>query len=382
MNDKLLLTPGPVRVPDEALEVMRRPLIHHRTKTFTEVFRRAARGLQWVFQTSQPVLMLTSSGTGAFESVFLNFTRRGDRVVVIGGGKFGERWGEMGDALGLEVIRMPVEWGKCADPRALEALLVKYPDVSMVTLSHSETSMGVLHPLKELLDVVREHSNALCAVDGITSVGVHPVPMDEWGIDVMVSGSQKAFAVPPGLSFVAASERAWERAEQSDHARYYFDLRREHKKQEGAGQTAFTPAISVVLALDASLELMQREGLEAIWSRHATHSRAVRAAVTAMGCEPFAEVPAHCVTSIRMPEGVSAPRIREVMRDEYGVLMAGCYEHLKSSVLRFGHLGVVGRSEVLAGVSALEMALGQCGAQVVSGAGVQVAQKVYAESEQ
>lgn len=379
MTDKIMLAPGPVPIPDEALEVMRRPLIHHRTEEFARVFKQAADDLKWVFQTSQPVLMLTCSGTGAFESVFTNFTRRGDQVIVIGGGKFGERWAEMGEALGLEVIMMSVEWGACAKPEALDALLEQYPDVSMITLSHCETSTGVLHPLEELLGVARAKSSALFAVDGITSVGVHPVPMDEWGIDILVSGSQKAFAVPPGLAFVAASERAWERAEVSDHARYYFDLRRERAKQEGAGQTAFTPAISVVLALQVVLERMRKEGLAQIWRRHATHSTAVIAAVHAMGCEPFAEQPAHCVTAVRMPQGISAPDVRVVLRDEHGVLVAGGHEHLKPDVIRFGHLGVVTRHDVIAGISALELAFATCGAKFEAGAGVRAAQRVYAQ---
>lgn len=379
MDELLMLTPGPVMIPEKIREVLSRPIPHHRTAGFAETFAQVADRLKWLFQTQHPVLMLTSSGTGGFESVMLNFTRRGERIICVGGGKFGERWGAMGNALGLEVVELEVPWGESASPEKLRALLEEYPDTRMLTISHSETSTGVLHPLKELIDVVHAHaSDVLIAVDGITSVGVHPVPMDAWGIDVLVSGSQKAFAVPPGMAFVAANERAWERADHSDHARYYFDLRREKKKQVDAAQTAFTPAISIVTALDVALEMMQEEGLEQIWARHQAHSEAVLAAWSAMGGSTFASTPSHCVSAVRMPDGVSAPRVRAVARDEYGVLVAGAYDEFKESVLRIGHLGFISSREVLAGLSALERALVACGATLESGAGLRAAQEVYA----
>ncbi len=373
-----MLTPGPVAIPEQAREVLGRPIMHHRTEAFAEVFARVAEGLKWVFQTQNTVLTLTSSGTGAFEAAMLNFTRRGQKMISIGGGKFGERWGDMGKALGLEVITMPVEWGRCASPEVLATLLEEHPDTAFVSVSHSETSTGVLHPLKELLDVVRaSNADALFAVDGITSVGVHPVPMDEWGIDIMVSGSQKAFAVPPGVSFLAANERAWARAKESDHYKYYFDLLREKKKQEGSGQTAFTPAISVILALDVVLQMMREEGLESIWARHEQHSRAMIAAWEAMGGAGFAEVPTHCVSAVRMPEGVDAVKLRALLRDKYGVLVAGAYNEFKPHVLRVGHLGQVHSGEVMAGLAAIEAALLESGAKFKQGAGLSAAQIVY-----
>ena len=228
------------------------------------------------------------------------------------------------------------------------------------------------------LDVVRaSNADALFAVDGITSVGVHPVPMDEWGIDILVSGSQKAFAVPPGVSFLAANERAWARAKESDHYKYYFDLLREKKKQEGSGQTAFTPAISVILALDVVLQMMREEGLESIWARHEQHSRAMIAAWEAMGGAGFAEVPTHCVSAVRMPEGVDAVKLRALLRDKYGVLVAGAYNEFKPHVLRVGHLGQVHSGEVMAGLAAIEAALLESGARFKQGAGLSAAQIVY-----
>ena len=380
MDELLMLTPGPVMIPEKIREILSRPIPHHRTTGFAKTFERVADRLKWLFQTKHPVLMLTSSGTGGFEAVMSNFTRRGDRIICVGGGKFGERWGDMGLALGLDVVKFEVPWGESASPETLRQLLDQYPDTRLLTISHSETSTGVLHPLKELIDVVRAHAaqDVLIAVDGITSVGVHPVPMDEWGIDVLVSGSQKAFAVPPGMAFVAANDRAWRRADESDHARYYFDLRREKKKQVGAAQTAFTPAINIITALDVALEMMQEEGLERIWTRHETHSRAVLDGWRAMGGSGFAQTPSHCVSAVRMPKGINAPEVRAVARDEYGVLVAGAYNEFKESVLRIGHLGFISSREVLAGLSGLERALMKCGAELEVGAGLRAAQEVYA----
>lgn len=379
MTDRLVLAPGPVQVPDDALQAMAQPLIHHRTPQFKALFSRVVEELKWVFDTTQPVLVLTCSGTGGFESVLLNFTRRGEKLVAIGGGKFGERWGEMGRALGIDAIDLDVPWGESVTPEALRACLEQHPDTRMITLSHSETSTGVLHPLDELLAVAREVCpEALFAVDGITSVGVHPIHMDAQGIDILVSGSQKAFAVPPGLAFVAASERAWARADASDHPRYYFDLRREKKKQ-AAGETAFTPAISIVVALERVLARMRHEGMETVWSRHALNARAVREAMLALGLTLFAEHPADCVTSAVVPKGVSAPDVCKRIRDVYGITIAGGQDALKPDVIRMGHLGVVTRHDIMAGISALELALAECGASITPGAGVAAAQRVYAE---
>lgn len=379
VTQDMLLAPGPVQVPEQARLAMARSLIHHRTPAFRDVFVRVRDGLSWVFGTSQPVMILTCSGTGAFEAAMINYTRTGDKIISIGGGKFGQRWSEVGEAYGLDVIDYELEWGAAADPERLAELLEAHPDCAMVTLSHSETSSGVLHPLEEIAQVVKRAPNALLAVDGITSVGVHPVLMDEWGIDVLVSGSQKGFAIPPGLAFVAVSERARARAASSDHTKYYFDLRREWKKQSESGQTAFTPAVSLVMALDEVIALMKGEGLESVHARHALHADAMRAAVVALGMELLSERPSNCTTAALVPDGVSAPAVTGAMRDELGVTVAGGQEHLKSRLVRMGHLGFVSRGDVLAGISALELALAQAGAAVEFGAGLAAAQRVYAD---
>lgn len=378
MTDELLLSPGPVQVPEQARLAMARALIHHRTPAFTAINREVQEGLSWIFQTEQPVLTLSTSGTGGFEAAMINFTRREDTIIAIGGGKFGERWGDVGRAYGMDVVDYPVEWGQAADPDVLADLLAEHPDCAMVTVSLSETSTGVLHPLERLVEVVRSHGNALLAVDGITAVGVHPVPMDELGVDVVVSGSQKAFSVPPGLAFVAAGERAWARADASNHPRYYLDLRREKKKQVGSGQTAFTPAITLIIALREVLRLMRDEGREAIWGRHALNARATRAGVEALGLELFAASPSNAVTAALVPEGIDAPEVARLVRDVYGVTMAGGQAQLKPRLVRVGHLGRVSRHDVIAGMSALELALRDAGLAPEPGAGVAAAQRIFA----
>ena len=380
MNDDFLLAPGPVFIPEDIRQAMALPLPHHRTPGFSKTFEEVRDGLQWLFQTTSPVLTLTCSGTGAFEAAMVNFSRRGDTVLVVQGGKFGERWGKVATAYGMKAVAVPVEWGEAVAPEALRELLLAHPECAMVTLSLSETSTGVLHPLEELVEVVRAHSQALLVVDGITAVGIHDIPMDALGVDVMVSGSQKAFGIPPGLAFVAAGERAWERAARSDHPRFYFDLERERKRQMQEGQTAFTPAISLVMGLHASLQKMQGEGLEAIFARHTLLSRAVRAGAQAIGLSLFPTVPSHGVTALLLPEGIHAPSVCRTMRDEEGVVIAGAHEPYKARMIRIGHMGFIGRNQILAGLGALEHALQVNGMDVEAGAALGAAQRVFLQA--
>jgi len=379
MTDSLLLSPGPVQVPERARQAMARALIHHRTPAFKELFLEVQQGLQWVFQTENPLLTLTCSGTGAFEAAMINFSRRGDTVLAIGGGKFGERWSGVGRAYGLNVVDVPVVWGNAVDLDLLGDLLEQHPEASMVTVSLSETSTGVLHPIEQLVEVVRSRSEAILLVDGITAVGVHDIPMDELDIDVMVSGSQKAFGIPPGLAFLAAGDRAWERAKNSDHPRYYFDLLRERKKQMQDGQTAFTPAISLIVALREVLEMMQEEGLEQVFARHASLARATRAAVIALGMTLLPDRPSNGLTAALVPDGVHAPDVCKTIRDVYGVTIAGGQEQLKPRLIRIGHMGFVTRHDVMMGLSALELALADCGHAVTPGVAVAAAQQSFAK---
>lgn len=377
MDRQFLMAPGPTPVPEEARLAMARRLIHHRGEAFREVFGEVQDGLAWLFETEQPVLSVAASGTGAFEAAMINFTRRGDTIVSVGGGKFGERWADVGRAYGMDVVEVPVEWGRAVDPERVEEVLEAHPDCAMVTLTASETSTGVLHPFEEIARVVRDHGRALFAVDGITAVGVHRMPMDATPIDILVAGSQKAFGVPPGLGFVAARERAWKRADKSDHPRYYLDLRRERRRQRDQ-QTAFTSAISQTLAMQVVLRMMADEGREALLARHRVNAEATRAGVRALGLDLLADRPSSAVTAVEAPDGVAAPRIVDIMREEHGVIIAGGQADLKGRLFRIGHIGFFDRSDMLNALSALELTLQRLDIDVESGAAVSAAQGVYA----
>lgn len=375
-----LLSPGPTPVPEEARLRMAQRLIHHRGPAFKEVFGRVREGLGWLFETDSDVVTVTASGTGAFEAAMINFTRRGDTIVAVGGGKFGERWAEIGRRHELEVVEVDVEWGEPLAPEKLREVLDEHPETAMVTLTASETSTGVFHPVGELADVVDDASDALFAVDGITAVGVHSMPMDDLGLDIVVGGSQKAFGVPPGLGFIAANDRAWHREESSDHPRYYFDLRRERDKQRN-NQTAFTPGISQVVALDVALEMMRDEGRAELLDRHDRHASAVRSAVRNLGMDVVAERYSNAVTAVRAPDTVEAPDVVETMRADHRAVIAGGQKQFGPTVFRLGHLGFFERRHIVNMISALELTLEKLGADIEQGAGLSAAQAVYSTSQ-
>ena len=375
MIKRHLLAPGPTPVPESARLAMAASLIHHRGPDFKKLFHEVRDHLKWVHQCSGEVIALTCSGTGGFEAALTAFTARGDKIVCVGGGKFGERWGEMGRALGLEVVDLTVEWGEAVAPAEVARAMREHADATAFTMSASETSTGVFHPVAEVCAAVRDNSKALTIIDGITAVGVQAMPMDDWGIDILVSGSQKAFSVPPGLAFVAVSDAVWPRAARSDHPRYYLDLMREREAQ-AKDQTAFTPAIAETIALSVVLREMREEGLDAIWRRHDVLARATRAGVIAAGLELFAERPSNCTTAARVPAPLSAPDVVRTMREQFGVTIAGGQEHLKPFLIRIGHIGYFDRSDILVALGALEGALSHLGADIEPGAALAAAQRV------
>lgn len=370
-----LLAPGPTPVSEAARLVMAKSLIHHRGADFKAIFGRLRERLSWAHQTSGEVVALTCSGTGGFEAALTAFTRRGDTVVCVGGGKFGERWGEMAAAHGLRVVQIDVEWGEAVDPDLVRRTLEDHPDATAFTMSASETSTGVMHDLEAVAKVVADHP-ATFICDAITAVGVHPVPMDEWEIDVVVSGSQKAFSVPPGMAFVAVRDDVWERANRSDHPSYYLDLVKERDGQR-KNSTAFTPAISVALALDVALDQMQSEGLQAIWARHQLLAAATRAGVQALGLQLLASRPGNATTATLTPEGVEAPALVQRMKEAHGVTIAGGQGDLKPRLFRIGHIGHFDRSDILIALGALEGTLDDLGVDIEPGAAVTAAQRVF-----
>jgi len=378
MKKRYLLAPGPTPVPESALLAMAQPMIHHRTPQFSEIFKETAELLKYVFQTNEDVLILAASGTGAMEGSIVNLYSPGDEVIVINGGKFGERWGKISEAYGLKVHWITVEWGKGVEPSVVKKALDENPNVKGVLVQASETSTTAAHPVKELASLTKDR-NCLLIVDGITAVGVFDVPMDAWGIDVLVSGSQKAFMLPPGLAFAALSQKAWKFQESAKCPRFYFDFKKERKNLKD-NTTAYTPAVSLIIGLNAALKMIKEEGLANVFKRHDRLARATRAAGEALGLKALApSAPSNAATGVFVPEGVDGGKLVKYLRDEMGVTMAGGQDHLKGKVLRIAHLGYIDTFDILISIAAIEMALVKFGHKVELGKGVAAAQQILIE---
>ncbi|MBM2804415.1 MAG: serine--glyoxylate transaminase [Deltaproteobacteria bacterium] len=378
MIKQYLLSPGPTPIPNEVALAMSETMIHHRTPQFNKIFDEARDGLKKLFGTKNDVLMLASSGTGAMEASVANLFSHGDRVLVINGGKFGERWLNISNAYGLNPIEMKVEWGQAVKVADVEKQLKANPDIQGVMIQASETSTTVLHPVKEIAKLTQ--NGPLFLVDGVTAVGVVALPLDDWGIDVLVSGSQKALMLPPGLGFIALSDRAWEKTQKAKLPRFYFDLNLERKNQQ-KGSGAFTPAVSLIFGLRASLQMIEREGLQNVYARHDRLCRATRAGATALGLKLLAaEDPSPAATGIYLPNGIDADAVLEYLRDKMNVTLAEGQDQLKGKAIRIAHIGYMGAFDVITAIAALEMALRKFGAEIPFGHGVAAAQEVLMEA--
>jgi aspartate aminotransferase-like enzyme len=352
---------------------MAQPMFHHRTPQFSALFAEVRKQLQELFQTEQDVLMLAASGTGAMEASVNNCFAPGDEVIFVNGGKFGERWGKLATTFGLTPIEIRVEWGRAVRPEQIEQALREHPNCKGVLVQASETSTAAVHPIDQIAAITRK-TQALLVVDGITAVGVYSIPMDEWGIDVLVTGSQKALMLPPGLALVALSARAWERVAAVKQPRFYFDLTRERTNQQ-KNTTAYTPAISLVIGLKESLTMMQEEGWDNVYARHERLARATRAAGTALGMRLVApDNPSPAVTGLFTPEGIDGGKLFSYLRDKMQVVFAGGQDQLKGKIIRIAHLGYIGAFDTITAVAALEMALKHFGHPVELGRGVGAAQ--------
>jgi aspartate aminotransferase-like enzyme len=374
-----LLTAGPTPVPERVLLAMARPVLHHRTPAFNECLKETQEGLKWLFQTKQTVLQLTGSGTAAMEAAVSNFLRQGDKVLVICGGKFGERWGSIAQAYGLTTVNIDVEWGKGVDPAVVAAALDQDPSIRAVYATASETSTGVKHDIEGLSKVVRNRPDVLLCVDAITAIGVFDVPMDRWGLDLVCLGSQKALMLPPGLAMIGVSEKAWKANERSNLPRFYLDLARERKSQD-KGETHFTPAVTLFVGLQESLRMLKEETLEGVFSRHERLARATRTAAGGLGLELFATTPTNAVTAIRVPNGIDGSAVVRQMRVRYGITIAGGQDHLKGKIVRIAHIGYYSEFDIITAISGLEMTLSDLGYRIKPGSGVAAAQATFAES--
>lgn len=370
MHKKSLMTPGPTPVAPSTLNAMAQPIIHHRHPEFQGILGEVREGLKKLFQTKQEVLILCSSGTGAMEGSVVNTLKKGDRVVVVQAGKFGERWAEMAAAYGLEVDAIDVPWGQAVKPEQVKEKL-KTP-ARAVMVQFTETSTGVVHPVKELSDLTRG-TDTLLFVDGVTGVGVTSIPFDEWGLDVLVTGSQKALMLPPGLAFACLSDKAWKAAEDSDLPKYYFNFKKELKKIK-ENSTNYTPAISLIIGLKEVLDRGHQLGFDKIYADNASMARACRAAIKALGLALYApEAPSDAVTAALAPAGIDGQQVVKLMRDEMGIAIAGGQDQAKGKIFRIAHMGYINRWELLAAIGALETTLKKLGHSFTAGAGVNAA---------
>jgi len=376
MRKNYLLTPGPTPLPPQVCEALARPIIHHRTPQFQAVIKEVSEGLKYVFQTKNDVFILASSGTGAMEAAVINLLSPGDTALVIQGGKFGERWTEICKSYGINTDILDVEWGRAVEPAAVENRLKANTKIKAVFATLCETSTGVANDIEAIGKVIKD-ANAVLVVDAISGLGAVDLKTDEWFCDVVVSGSQKGLMLPPGLGLISASPKAWKLIEAAKSPRYYFDLKKS-KKALDKTDTPFTPAISLVIALNEALKMMKADGLENIFSRHKKMADATRQAVLALGLELFAPTAASgVVTAVCVPKGVDGEKLVKVMRDAYGVTIAGGQEELKGKIFRIAHMGYIEEFDIITGISCLEKVLQQMGYEFQLGSGVKAAEEVF-----
>lgn len=381
MQDKqMLMIPGPTPVPERVLLAQTKHPIGHRSGEFSQLLGEVTEHLKWLHQTQNDVLMLTVSGTGAMEAGIINFLSPGDRVLVGDNGKFGERWAKISEAFGLQVEIIRAEWGQPLDPKAfaekLEADTEK--QIKAVIVTHSETSTGVLNDLESINKAVKAHEKAIIIVDAVTSLGAYNLPIDEWGLDVVASGSQKGYMVPPGLGFVAVSPKAWEAYQTAKIPKFYLDLGK-YQKATAKNSTPFTPPVNLIFGLHEALRMMKAEGLDNIFARHQRLTEATRAAMKALGLDLFApdEAASPAVTAVA-PTQVEAESIRSIMKKHFDIALAGGQDHLKGRIFRIGHLGFMSERDILTVVGALEASLRELGYESMTpGAGIAAAAKVF-----
>jgi aspartate aminotransferase-like enzyme len=382
-SKQYMLTAGPTPLPPRVAQVMAEPILYHRAPAFVEVYARCLERLPLIFQTRNPVLCFAASGTGAMESAVANLLRPGDPALVAPCGKFGQRWGELCDAYGAATTQLEFEWGEKVDPARLDAAIGELnPKPRAVFVTQSETSTGVVNDIRALNEVARAHDAVLC-VDAISGLGAVDLPQDEWGVDVVVAGSQKSLMCPPGLAFASVSERAMALATERPGGRYYLDWTRIAAGQaQEPPNSAFTPAVTLFMALDVALGMILDEGLQTVFERHAILARAARTGVEAIGLERFGpdDPDANVVTAARLPDEIDGAKVPALMRDRYGVTVAGGQGHLKGKIVRIAHCGYYGGFDIVVALSALEMALRDLGAEVEPGAGAGAAQRVFADA--
>jgi aspartate aminotransferase-like enzyme len=371
-----LFTPGPTPVPPEVLLAMAAPMTHHRQAAFEKIFVEVSEKLKTVFQTSSPVLILAGSGTSAMEGSIVNTLSAGDAAISVNAGKFGERWGNIGKAYGVNMHVLNVEWGSAVDPAQIEETLKAHPEAKAVFTTLNETSTTVLTDVKAIAAITAK-TDAILVVDGISGVAADELRMDEWGVDIVLSGSQKALMLPPGMAFAALSPKAQAMMKTSTLPKFYLSFEKALKSL-GQNTTPWTPAVSTIIGMNVALDRLIEEGMEAVWARHAKLAEATRAGIVAMGMKTFAKSPSNAATSILLPESVDGGKLHKKLRDEYKVTCAGGQDHMKGRIERIAHMGFYDQFDMLVVLGAVELALKELGADVKVGEGVAAAQRCFA----
>jgi aspartate aminotransferase-like enzyme len=376
-----LLSPGPTPVPETVLSVAAEPIIHHRTPEFSKIFMEVTEGLKYVFQTKEDVYILAASGTGAMETAVINTLSPGDKVLTINGGKFGERWGNICRAYGLDTKEIVLNWGDDFSKEQLAEELKKNPDLKAVFTTLSETSTGAIFDIKGFGEVVAG-TEAILVVDGISGLGATACPMDEWKIDVLVTGSQKSFMIPPGLAYIAFSQKAWKLVEKSKLPKFYFDIKKYRKNLEKQ-TTPWTPAVSLIIQQKKALEIIKNMGLENLLKHHQILGDATRAGVKAIGLELLAKRPGNILTAVKTPAGVDGNKLVKTMQSKYMAYISNAQDPHKGEFFRIAHLGYMGGFDIITALSALEMTLLDLGYDKFQlGASVAAAEKVLREGWQ
>ncbi len=371
MRRSILLTPGPTQVPEEVLVAGALPIMHHRTPQFEAIFEEATKGLQYIYQTQNPVVIFASSGTGAMESSIVNLLSPGDKVIVIVGGKFGERWANLAKAYQLNTIQLDIDWDTVIDPQRIKQLLEEQPDIKAIFTTLSETSTGGVTDIKALGEITKNTPTSL-VVDAVSGLGVVELRSDEWGVDVVVSGSQKGLMLPPGLAFASINEKARKMMEESKLPKFYFDWKKALKSLE-KNTTPWTPGISLIIQLNEAIKLIKEEGLENVWARHIRLSNAIRKGMEAIGLKIFNKATGSACCAVLCPEGINGDKLVKLCRDKYKVTLTGGQDQIKGKVFRMSTMGNVNDNDVVLGVSVVERALMEMGHQFEKGKAVAAA---------
>lgn len=358
-----LMAPGPVQMSKSVQQALSEPMIHHRTPAFVNILKTALSGLKYVFETQQPVMILPTTGTGAMEAALINTLSPDDHILCVAGGKFGERFEKIAKAYNIKTSSLDVKWGEAADPVVIDSFLASHPNTKAVTVQACETSTGVLNPIHEIAKVVEKYPNTLLIVDGITAVGATKIPMDEWKIDILLSGSQKAFQIPTGLAFISLSQKAWDFVEHSTCPKFYLDLKKEMQANQ-QGQTHFSSSVSLIRALNVVLEDIQKQGLTAWQQRVLNLSIATQKTALALGLKLYSQSPSPTLTAILVPETVDGAALRKHLEEKYNITVMGGQEHLKGKIIRIGHMGDISNEDALSTMYYLALSLNELGYSV------------------